>query len=57
MIDRLCSMRLPLNVVELKLDSAAVITTKLISPAALGMPSLANVLTNGLPCVPSSFHG
>ena len=50
-------MRLPLNMVELKLDSAAVITTKLIRPAACGMPSLAKVVTKGLPCVPSSFHG
>jgi len=50
-------MRLPLNVVELKHDSAALISTKLISPAAWSMPSRAKVVTNGLPRVPSSSHG
>ena len=38
-------------------DIAAVMTTKLIIPAAAVIPTFAKVATNGLPIVPNSSHG
>jgi hypothetical protein len=46
-----------LKIPPLQEDSAAVITTKLMMPAAVLMPRRSKVITNGLPWVPISFHG
>ena len=51
------SMRAPLNTMQLKLDNAAVTTTKLTMPAACRSPSDSNVVTNGLPCSPARATG
>ncbi len=42
---------------ELQEDSAAVSTTKLMMPAAAGMPTLPNAATNGLTPGSNSDHG
>src|SRR3954468_11757945 len=47
---------------ELALDDAAEMTTRFITPAAYGMPTLAKARTNGLPVMPrppsaSCVHG
>ncbi len=50
-------MRPALKTPLLQPDIAAVITTKLMIPAAAVTPTLANVDTNGLPKESNSFHG
>ncbi|MCY1187815.1 hypothetical protein D9M73_288450 [compost metagenome] len=50
-------MRPVLKMPPLQEDSAAVITTKLMMPAAVLMPRLSKVITKGLPWEPISFHG
>ena len=49
-LDKPNSKRPPLNKPALQDDSAAVMTTKLITPAASRKPILSNIATNGLPC-------
>ncbi|MNP83818.1 hypothetical protein D3C76_1843210 [compost metagenome] len=50
-------MRPVLKMPPLHDESAAVMTTKLMMPAAVLMPRRSKVMTNGLPWLPISFHG
>ncbi|MNC83723.1 hypothetical protein D3C75_1378430 [compost metagenome] len=52
-----CSMRPTPNTSLLIADNDAVITTKLRIPAATVIPMCWKVSTNGLPLVPTWFHG
>ncbi|MNN93987.1 hypothetical protein D3C81_2125330 [compost metagenome] len=52
-----CIIRPTPNTSLLIADSDAVITTKLRIPAAMVIPICWKVSTNGLPLVPTWFHG
>ncbi|MNI27222.1 hypothetical protein D3C73_809520 [compost metagenome] len=54
---RLYRIRLVENIPLLQAEAAEVNTTKLIMPAAIGMPTKVKVLTNGLSAGLSCVHG
>lgn len=56
-LPRLKSMRLVENKPLLPAEAAEVSTTKLIIPAAIGMPANVNTWTNGLLAADISYHG